>query len=184
MATGRRRRRERTRAASGGVGRANTRLGQGGRSAARRHGDALELLDDGGVLVTVVCTERHDAVLDRMEVELGDTLQPGSTTDRELRRLHRAVVAASAAIVVQIDLPGQRPRGEERRFFRRDPPELQACGQDEQVGSEPMPALVRGHPDLLLSEALRPEAEAQGLDVDPEPCELEFHAGRLVWPFT
>jgi hypothetical protein len=35
---------------------------------------------------------------------------------------------------------------------------------------------------LLLSEALLPDAETQGLEVDPEPVELEFSDGTLQWP--
>jgi hypothetical protein len=37
---------------------------------------------------------------------------------------------------------------------------------------------------LLLSEALRAEAEAAGLEVEPEARALEFRDGTLVWPFA
>jgi hypothetical protein len=37
---------------------------------------------------------------------------------------------------------------------------------------------------FLLSEALLPEAQAAGLDVEPEPREMEFAEGALVWPFS
>lgn len=36
---------------------------------------------------------------------------------------------------------------------------------------------------LLISAALRPEAEAAGLEVEAEARTLEFHEGTLVWPF-
>src|SRR4029453_4607469 len=77
----------------------------------------------------------------------------------ELRRLNRAVVARAAAIALELDLPRERTRDDERRLLGVDSAELQAGGEHEHVGREAVPTLMRRDPDLLLSEPVGERSE-------------------------
>ena len=116
---------------------------------------ALTELARGGAAIALDTATAADA-LSRLIIAAGgkpvrgaDPVEPELLPQGHLGGLHGRLVQRAAAV------PGERdPAGRERgcgvgRPGRRQAAELDAVGQDEQVGGEPVPAVVRGLPEEL-----------------------------------
>lgn len=122
-------------------------------AAAGRNRRSISLLDHDRVLTPVPDSERDDVLLDRLERQVCEAVQPRRASNGELRSLDRALVARPPAIAVELDRPSKRTRREEERVVRIDTTELEPGRQNEKIGREAMSGLMRRDPELLLSQA-------------------------------
>ena len=127
-------------------------LSLGLRAAAGRDERAFDLLDCRGVLDPATAAEPYDRAVHSQQTEIVYGVKPELLPDRVLCGLRSRLVARSPAVVVQLDSPLERARNHARRIVLVDSPQLHACGKNEHVRREAMPALMGREPELVVAD--------------------------------